>query len=496
MTGTTDKAPSPAASCGSPEAPTRRDALTVLAGAFASAAAGLAPGDALAQQPPAAAKADGMPTVLLEAKPAFVEFNPGKVTDLWAFGGRTPGPELRLRKGEDFRFRLVNGIARPMSLHWHGMRIANEADGIAGLTQDPVAPGAGLDLHFVPPDAGTFIYRPGAIGSTGEQAERGLSGVVVVEEAAPAPVDLDQVLAVDDWRLAEDGQMEPFDSVEDRAGGGRLGNLLTVNGARSPFKITAAPGARVRLRLANLCNARIMRIRFDGMKAYVVSVDGQPTDTFEPLRSILPFAPGSRYEVIADLPLDPGVTMSVTALLGAGLPLAQIVTDGAAITQKRPPLPPVAPLGENRLLPAAIQLERSQRVDLVIEGGGRPNPDGRIEYKGDPARIYTVNGVAGATGLDKPFGKPLVSVKRGTPVVLALSNKTAGPKVLHTHGHCFRLLHAMDDGWEPYWLDTIILPENQTARVVFVTDNKGRWLIGSSILEHLDAGLSTWFEVS
>jgi FtsP/CotA-like multicopper oxidase with cupredoxin domain len=68
--------------------------------------------------------------------------------------------------------------------------------------------------------------------------------------------------------------------------------------------------------------------------------------------------------------------------------------------------------------------------------------------------------------------------------------------VLHTHGHCFRLLHAMDDGWEPYWLDTIILPENQTARVVFVADNKGKWLIGSSILEHLDSGLSTWFEVT
>ena len=162
-----------------------------------------------------------MPTVLLEAKPAFVEFNPGKVTDVWAFGGRTPGPELRMRKGEDFRFRLVNGIAKPTSLHWHGMRIANEADGVAGLTQDPVAPGAGLDLHSSPPDPGTFIYRPCALGSSSEQSERGLAGVVVVEEAVPAPVDLDQVLAVDDWRLAEDGQMEPFGSIEDRAGAGR-----------------------------------------------------------------------------------------------------------------------------------------------------------------------------------------------------------------------------------------------------------------------------------
>ena len=184
------------------------------------------------------------------------------------------------------------------------------------------------------------------------------------------------------------------------------------------------------------------------------------------------------------------------ALIGPGLPLAQVTTEGAPITQKRPPLPPVAPLGENRLLPGAIALEKAQRADVLIEGGARPNADGRIVWTGDPARIYTVNGAAGPTTPDGPFGKPLLSVKRGTPVVLALSNKTPGPKVLHLHGHCFRLLHALDDGWEPYWLDTLILPENQSARIVFVADNKGRWLLGSSILEHLDAGLSAWFEVT
>jgi FtsP/CotA-like multicopper oxidase with cupredoxin domain len=477
------------------ELPSRRDVLLGIAAGVA-ALEPLAAAAQAAPVPAAAAKADGVPTTLLEAKPAFVEFTPGKVTELWAFGGVTPGPELRLRKGEEFRLKLVNSIGQPTSVHWHGMRVANEADGVAGLTQDAVPAGASGEIRFTPPDAGTFIYRPATIGLAAQQAERGMAGVVVVEETSPVAVDLDKVIAVDDWRLAEDGQVEPFGAIEDRAGSGRLGNVLTVNGARSPLKITAPPGARIRLRIANLCGARIMRIRFDGLKAYVVSVDGQPTDTFEPLRSILPFAPGSRYEVIADLPLDPGITIALTALIGQGMPLAQIVTDGPAITQKRPALPPVAPLGENRLLPGAIPLEKSQRVDLVIEGGGKPGPDGRIAWSGDPARIYTVNGVPGATAPDRAFGKPLVSVKRGTPVVIAIANRTAGPKVLHVHGHCFRLLHALDDGWEPYWLDTMIMPENQTARIVFVADNKGKWLIGSSILEHLDAGLSTWFEVT
>ena len=55
---------------------------------------------------------------------------------------------------------------------------------------------------------------------------------------------------------------------------------------------------------------------------------------------------------------------------------------------------------------------------------------------------------------------PLLKVKRGTPVVLALNNQTAFVQPMHLHGHAFRLLHGLDDGWEPYFLDTLQVPEN------------------------------------
>jgi hypothetical protein len=113
----------------------------------------------------------------------------------------------------------------------------------------------------------------------------------------------------------------------------------------------------------------------------------------------------------------------------------------------------------------------------------------------NPQRIWTVNGVSGPVAGDR-FGKPILSVKRGTPIVLAMTNRTAFPQAIHIHGHSFRLLHSFDDGWEPYWLDTMILLENQTQRITFVADNSGRWLIGSTVLERLDTGLSCWFEVT
>ena len=59
-----------------------------------------------------------------------------------------------------------------------------------------------------------------------------------------------------------------------------------------------------------------------------------------------------------------------------------------------------------------------------------------------------------------------------------------------------RLLHPLDDGWEPYWLDTFQLLEGRTARIAFQADNPGRWLISATALERFDTGLWTSFEVT
>ena len=62
---------------------------------------------------------------------------------------------------------------------------------------------------------------------------------------------------------------------------------------------------------------------------------------------------------------------------------------------------------------------------------------------------------------------------------------------LHLHGHSVRLLHALDDGWEPYLLDTVQVPENRRG-AAFVADNPGKWLLASTVMERFDGGLWTW----
>ena len=259
------------------------------------------------------------------AAPSKLRLRPdaGAEVEAWAFNGSL-APVVRIKQGAELRLRLRNDTALPLSLHFHGVRGPNAMDGVGGLTQEPVAPGGSHEYRFTPVDSGTFLIRPCVLGGSAEPQERGLSGLLIVEETNPPPVDQDLALLVDDWRLSDDGSLTPFEKAAEAAPAGRLGSWLSVNGKATPQRIEAPPGGRLRLRLANACNARAMRLRFDGLKAYVIAIDGQPTSTFEPLRASLPFAPGTRYDLLVDLAPEAGATGAVTALIGDGLPLLEV----------------------------------------------------------------------------------------------------------------------------------------------------------------------------
>lgn len=453
--------------------------------ALAGLATSLVPlGGAAAQGSPGARGDDGP---LLVAAPVPAGAGPS-IPGRWAFGAALGGPVLRVRHGDELRATLRNETSRPLSLHWHGVRGPASADGVGGISQPPVAPGATAPIRFTPPDAGTFLIRPLVVGGAGEPAGRGLVGLLVVEEREPPAFDAEHALLVRDWLVEPGGTLAPFGRTEEAALGGRLGNRMTVGERDAPWRMTLPAGSRVRLRLANGCNARIMRIRFEGMKAFVGAVDGQPTDTFEPLRASLPFAPGSRYDVFFDLPREPGRTSAVLAQLGPGVPLVEITSGEAGKVAERPD---VAALRPNRLLPPEIFLQNAVRRDLAITGGATRSEGGQAGYSGPPAEIWKINGVAGRAG-----SPPLFSARRGQPVVLAIRNETGFVQPIHLHGHVFRLLHPLDDGWEPYWLDTMQVPEGKTVRIALLADNPGRWLVSSTVLERFDTGLWTSFEVT
>ncbi len=114
-------------------------------------------------------------TPRLTARAVTVQLAPEgyPATEVWSYDGLLPGPQIRAQQGRRLSRRLVNDLQVPTSVHWHGIRIDNAMDGVAGLTQAPVPPGASFDYAFDLPDAGTYWYH--AHTNSMEQVARGTS---------------------------------------------------------------------------------------------------------------------------------------------------------------------------------------------------------------------------------------------------------------------------------------------------------------------------------
>lgn len=485
---------------------TRRQTVAALC------AATLPPGisRAAAQTMPAQAAtpaAERVLTLIAEPGSRALRAGPAPETPVWRYRldrveGEPPPdtdavPVLRIPVGQPSTIRLINRLPAPTTLHAYGVRDANAVNGTAGLTQAPVLPGQSFDYRFTPRDAGTFWLHPLVPGATAEQVERGLSAMLIVDEATPPPVDADVPVVVDDWRLSDGGAITAdFLDSADIARVGRLGNVLTVNAAPAPHRLTLQPRARLRVRLVSAANARIMPLRFEGFaQATVIAIDGQPCDPFDPLRRQVVLAPGSRYDVMLDLSAEAGREGRVLVALGDGLPILAATGAGDAL----PARPTIVPLPAN-VLPTAIRLQDAQRAELAITGGQEapvagqpvPTPEELRRRFANPRRVFTLN-FGGSGGFE---GRALMNVKRGAVCVIAVNNRTAMPQVIHVQGHVFRLLHALDDGWEPYFLDTIVVPAQRTYRIALIADNPGKWAIRSSVLEHMEGGVLTWFNVA
>src|SRR5712691_1902399 len=229
---------------------------------------------------------------------------PHPATDVWCFGNRVPGPEIRVRQGERLRVVVANRLPEDTTVHWHGVRLPNAMDGVPGLTQPPIKPSDQFVYEFTPPDAGTFWYHPHA--DSLKQLGRGMAGALIVEEPEPVPVDRDVLWLLSDWRLTSDAQIAAgFGNPMEAAMSGRVGNTVTVNGAVSNEAPVRA-GERIRLRLINGALARIMALRFEGHRPVVVAIDGQPCDPHEPVRGRLLLGPAMRIDVVLDMQGEPG----------------------------------------------------------------------------------------------------------------------------------------------------------------------------------------------
>lgn len=416
-------------------------------------------------------------------------------TKVWTFNDRVPGKHLRIVHGESLSVELNNRLDVPTSVHWHGIRLPNAMDGVAGLTQSAVEPGERFDYTFTPPDAGTYWYHSHV--NAYEQVGRGLYGPLIIEERNPPRVDRDLVWMIDDWRLRDDASIvEDFGSGHDKSHAGRIGNVPTVNG-RFRDVVPVRSGERVRLRLINASNARNFALTFTELAPQIIAVDGQPITPYESLEPIVIGAAG-RVDLILDLSGKPGSTSTVVdSFYRQSFDLIRFVYDKGTPVRKTTPSWPVE-LADNNL--PEPDLDNAITKTVVIAGGAmgglrRAKLDGEwmgLREIAQQGYVWALNDTVG-NKLNMP---PLIDVKRGTTVRLHIENRTAFPHPMHLHGHHMKLLSKTGEPLtDTHWVDSPLLMPEQRMELAFVADNPGDWLFHCHALEHHAAGLGALVKV-
>src|SRR5262245_16707060 len=98
--------------------------------------------------------------VNLDARVAPVEIAPGERVNAWTYNGGIPGPLIRVRAGDRLIVHFSNHLPEATTVHWHGIRVPIQMDGVPDVSQPPVAPGAAFTYDFTVPDAGLYWYHP------------------------------------------------------------------------------------------------------------------------------------------------------------------------------------------------------------------------------------------------------------------------------------------------------------------------------------------------
>ena len=245
---------------------------------------------------------DGVKVFTLEAEEVQWEFIPGKAVTAWGYNGQVPGPEVWVNEGDRVRINFTNNLPVPTTIHWHGVRVPNEMDGVPGVTQDAIEPGESFVYEFDATPSGTFWYH--SHFDSARQLDMGLSGAFVIKGTDEPAYDKDFVQLVDEWIRLPDGR-NGWEGVTHAGHNQAEYNWFTINGKSFPATedMVVNEGDQVRVRVINT-GYQVHPMHLHGKRMTVVAKDGAVLPAAYQADTVL-VGPGERYdfEFVAD---DPG----------------------------------------------------------------------------------------------------------------------------------------------------------------------------------------------
>ena len=425
----------------------------------------------------------------------------GREVATWAFGDRPGTGGIRANVGDLVEATFINNLPSANTLHWHGIALRNDMDGVHDLTQPAVDTGGQFTYRFTVPDAGTYWFHP----HMGLELDKGLYAPLIVEDPNdPIDFDVDVTLMLDDWldghgptqeEVLADLQKDGGHSGHMGGGGSSMGGMggmgegmgsmmggltgdvtypLHIINGRAPSErdtVTAKPGQRVRLRLINAGSDTAYRVAIGGHRMTVTHADGFPVTPVEIDNVVLGM--GERYDVM------------VTAQSGAF---------------------PIVAVPAGKTDPAAEALLVASDSTSMPAVGSRPAElSGRTLAYGDlaateavrlpfisPDRSETIHLTAnssgyvhGIDGQSFPDSAP-ITVRDGERLRLRVVNDTMMFHPIHLHGHTFQMV---GDGSARK--DTVNVLPMSAVEVDIAADNPGQWMLHCHNTYHLETGMAT-----
>lgn len=419
----------------------------------------------------------------------------------WLYGGQLPGPAIRARTGDVLDVEVHNLLPQSTSVHWHGIALRNDMDGVPGLTGPAIKPGGRFTYRFTLPDPGTYFFHP----HLGVQLDRGLYGPLIVEdpEERLAP-DVEHVVMLDDWTdglgsgTGPDSQLAALSSANgmsmmDMSNPGHAGvsataplgtdggdvhyrlHLINGRGPDDPATLAAKPGDTVRLRLINAAADTAYRVYLQGHRLRVTHADGfavVPVMVDE-----LIIGMGERYDV--------QVVAAAGAFTLVGTPEAKGGRSARAVLRTRPGG------GSDDALPPRVQGARTLTYDDLVPLGDQL-PTRKVDRRLSLRLSLVGNAYKWALNdkvmEDMQHLSDSLRVHAGERVELTYRNDSGMFHPMHLHGHTFELAR---DGAPGPRKDTVIVAPGATVATFFDADNPGQWMLHCHNVYHQAAGMET-----
>ncbi len=455
-----------------------------------------------------------------------------------------PGPTLRFTEDEDVTINVTNKLDEPTSIHWHGLIVPGEMDGVTSFNGFPgIKPGETFTYHFRVKQTGTYWYHSHTMG----QEQDGLYGSIIIAPKGGDHIkaDRDYVVVLSDFSEEESDEImgnlkkssdyystarrtladffhdiktEGFDKAWKTAkewGAMRMaqtdladvtGYTFLVNGKSPQQNWTGLfkPGERVRLRVINASAMSFFDVRIPGLKMNVVQSDGQ---NIEPVKvDEFRFAPAETYDVIVMPKDDKAYTIAAEPIDRTGFAIGTLATAkgmrGEIPKQRERASLKMGDMGGMDM--SDMEMTPADMKSGWIEAGTPPGdkalsyadlryagiqkdqrkPERTIEVHlgGNMERyIWTIN--------DKKFSEAEpIRLKYGERVRLNFTNDTMMAHPMHLHGMFVQLENGQPAAKMPN-KHTVIIPPGQSYSVLLTADAAGEWAFHCHLFYHMMSGM-------